>query len=72
MLVTMDVNSLHTNIPNSDGVGACRSFFTMNATEQNLINDIPTLVDFILKHNLYVFDDEQNLQVNGNGSEQLA
>ena len=37
----------------------------MNTIDQTLINDIPTLVDFILKHNLFVFDDEQYLQING-------
>ena len=46
---TMDVNSLHTNIPHSDGVKACRSFLTVNTTDETLINDIPTLVDFIFK-----------------------
>ena len=51
--------------PHSDGVEACRSFLTMNTTDQTLINDIPTLVDFILKHNLFVFDDKQYLQING-------
>ena len=61
LFVTIDVNSLYTNIPHSDGVEACRSFLTMNITDQTLINDIPTLVDFILKHNLLVFDDKQYL-----------
>ena len=65
LLVTMDVNSLYTNIPHSDGVEACRSFLTMNTIDQALINDILTLVDFILKHNLFVFDDERYLQTNG-------
>ena len=49
----MDVNSLHTNIPHSNGVEACRSFLTMNTTDQTL------------KHNPFVFDDEQYLQING-------
>ena len=62
-LVTMDVNYLYINIPHTDGVEACHSFFIMNTTDQTLINDIPTLVDFILKHNLYVFDDKQYLQM---------
>ena len=65
LLITMDVNSLYTNIPHSDGVEACRSFLTMNTIDQALINDIHTLVDFVLKHNLFVFDDEQYLQING-------
>ena len=39
------------------------SFLTINTTDQTLINDIPTLVDFILKHNLFVFDDKQYLVI---------
>ena len=54
----MDVNSLHTNIPHTDGVEACRSFLTMNTIEQTLINDIRTLIDFILKHVLFIFDEK--------------
>ena len=65
LLVTMDVNSLHTNIPHSDGVEACRLFLTMYTTDQTFIVDIPALVDFILKHNPFVFDDKQYLQING-------
>ena len=44
---------------------ACHSFLTMNTIDQTLINNIPTLVEFILKHNLFVFDDVQYLQING-------
>ena len=65
LLTTIDVNSLYTNIPHSDGVEACRSFLTMNTIDQALINDIPTLVDFILKHYLFVLDDKLYLQING-------
>ena len=54
LLTTMDVHSLHTNILHSDGVEACRSILSMYTTDQTLINDIHTLVDFILKHNLFV------------------
>ena len=65
LLVTIDVNSQYTDIPHSDGVEACRPFLTINTTDQSLVNDIPTLVDFILKHDLFVFDDKQYLQING-------
>ena len=36
LLVTMDVNSLYTNIPHSDGVEACRSFLMMNTIDQSM------------------------------------
>ena len=65
LLVTMGVNSLHTNIPHSDGAEVCHSFLTMNTTDQTLINDIHTLVDIILKDNLFVFVDKQYQQING-------
>ena len=52
---TMDVNSLYTYIPHSDGVKECRSILSINTTDQTLINDIPTLVDFILKQSFCVW-----------------
>ena len=61
----MDVNSLYIAIPHSDVEEACRSLLSIKTTEQTLINDIPTLVDFILKHNLFVFGDKQYLPING-------
>ena len=54
LLVTMDVNSLHTNIPHSDGVEACRSFHTMNTIDKTLINDIPTLVEIHVENIILV------------------
>ena len=65
LLDTIDVNSLHTNIPHSDGVEACRSLLTMNTIDQTLINGIPSLVEFTLKHNFFVFDGERYLQIKG-------
>ena len=65
LLATLDVNALHTSISHTDGVEACRSFLTMNTTDRTLINDIPTLKDFIMKHNLYVLSTKQYLQING-------
>ena len=60
LLVTMDVNYLYANIPLSGGVEACCSFLTMDTTDQTLINENPTLVDFIFKHNVFVFNVSAN------------
>ena len=68
LLVTMDVNSHYTIIPHSDGVDACRSFHSMTTTDQILFDDIPTLVNFILRH-IFVFDDIQYLQINDTAME---
>ena len=50
-MITIDVNSLYTNIPHTDGINACRSFLSRHTTDPALINDIPILIDFILTHN---------------------
>ena len=65
LLVTIDLNSLHTNIPHSDGVEAGRSFHTMNITVQTFINEIPAFKCFIFKHNICLFADKEYLQING-------
>ena len=53
IMTTMDVASLYTNIPHTDGINACRSFLSRHTTDQALINDIPILIDFILTHDLF-------------------
>ena len=64
-MITMDVNSLYTNIPHTDGINACRSFLNRHTTDTALINDIPILIDFILTHNLFKFNNDHYLQIKG-------
>ena len=64
-IVTMDVNSLYTNIPHTDCINACRSFLNRHTTDPALINDIPILTDFILTHNLFKFNNDHYLQIKG-------
>ena len=61
----MDVNSLYINIPHTDGINACRLFFKRHTTDPALINDIPILIDFILTHNLFKFNNDHYLQIKG-------
>ncbi|XP_072164257.1 uncharacterized protein [Diadema setosum] len=62
-LVTLDVVSLYTNIPHSDGVNALRRFLTKHDPSSDMpIEDICCLAQFILKHNYFTFDDEYFLQ----------
>ena len=37
-IYTMDLNSLHTNIPHTDCINACRPFLNGLTTDQSLIN----------------------------------
>ena len=64
-MITMDVNSLYTNIPHTDGINACRSFLNRHTTDPALINDIPTLIDYFLTHNLFKFNNDHYLQIKG-------
>ena len=65
MLYSIDVNSLCTNIPHADGVAACRAFFNKHNIQSDIATDIPILIDFILKHNTFTFNDKYYLQANG-------
>ena len=64
-MITMDVNSLYTNIPHTNGINACRSFLNRHTTDPALINDIPILIDFILTHNRFKFNNDHYLQIKG-------
>ena len=64
-MITMDVNSLYNSIPHTEGINACRSFHNRHTTDPSLINDIPILVDFILNHNLFKFNNDHYSQNNG-------
>ena len=57
-MVTMDVYSMYTNIPYTDGINACRSFQNRHTTDPVLINDIHILIDLILSHNQLKFNSD--------------
>ena len=61
----MDVSSLNNNIPHADGVAACRAFLNKHNIQSDIANDITILIDFILKHNTFTFNDKYYLQTNG-------
>ena len=65
IMITMDVNSLYTNIPRTNGIDACSTFLNRHSTDLALINDIPTLIYFILAHSLFKFNNDHYLQIKG-------
>ena len=67
ILVTMDVRSLYTNIPNNEGMEAIRSFFRARAApgDNILAKVICTFLTLILTLNNFVFNDENFVQING-------
>ena len=64
-MITMDVNSLYTNIPHTDGINASRSFHNRHTTDPALINHIPIFICFILTHNLFILNIDHYLQIKG-------
>ena len=59
MLISMDANSLYTNIPHADEVAACRSFvYKTHDIQSDIATDIPILIDIILKYNTFTFKDK--------------
>ena len=63
LLVTMDVNSLYTNIPHADGIRALRSH--LNDDNCPSVDAVIALTEFILTHNYFSFQDEIDLRLTG-------
>ncbi len=65
-LVTMDVTSLYTNIPNQEGKTAVHRTLLENNYDGKLsLDGIMTLLHCVLHMNNFEFNDEQYLQVGG-------
>ena len=67
ILVTMDVRSLYTNVPNDEGVEAVKSYLqTRNRPGDGALSRIiATFLRLILTLNNFVFNDQNYIQVNG-------
>ena len=50
MLISMNVDSLYTNIYHADGMAACRTFLNKHDIQSDIATDIPILIDFIHIH----------------------
>ena len=67
ILVTMDVRSLYTNIPNAEGIQAVKSYLEERNEpgDQNLSQVIANFLTLILTLNNFQFNDENFIQTNG-------
>ena len=67
ILVSMDVRSLYTNIPNAEGIEAIKGFFRERARpgDAALSKVIHTFLTLILTLNNFIFNDENYIQING-------
>ena len=64
-LVTMDVRSLYTNIPNAEGISAAKRAFDNHSKKTTTTKLIPTSLALILSLNNFVFDCIHYLQIKG-------
>lgn len=65
LLITLDVDSLYTNIDNEAGLEAVIETFENNADLKRPDDDILSLLKICLKHNDFIFNKEWYLQVGG-------
>jgi hypothetical protein len=67
LLCTIDVSSLYTNIPNNEGIRACRKQLYKNRNDiSDLTNEsITQLLHYVLTKNNFDFNDRHFLQVGG-------
>ena len=65
-LVTMNVSSLYTNIPNHEGITAVHRTLTQNSYNgQVSIQSLTQLLKYVLHMNNFTFNEEHYLQVGG-------
>ena len=68
-LVTIDVNSLYTNIPHNEGIDACLHYLQKYNTEVPSFTPnqtiLRTLFHFVLENNYFLFKDNLYKQLSG-------
>ncbi|CAN7943058.1 unnamed protein product, partial [Ixodes hexagonus] len=65
ILVTIDVNSLYTNIPHDEGLSAIREFLSVYPSSLADNDCIVRLLELILNYNNFVFHNTHYLQIQG-------
>lgn len=71
LLVSLDVNSLYTNIPNEEGLAACHSFLEKHRRPWSLLEreisntKVIELLKMVLTMNSFQFNNSNYLQVGG-------
>ena len=63
LIVSMDVKTLYSSIPHSDGIKACETFMIENGSPSMEISDITNIIDFIFTHNYFEFNDNPTFKL---------
>ncbi|XP_053383797.1 uncharacterized protein LOC128550001 [Mercenaria mercenaria] len=65
-LVTLDVNSLYTNIPHTEGIEACKYFLeNSNYNGRLSVDSVCKLIQTVLENNFFKFNNDNYLQKTG-------
>ena len=64
-LVTLDVSSLHTNIPHNEGMKACEQALETHRSPTPPTTYLTKMIELILKLDNFSFNEEHYLQVQG-------
>ena len=65
LLVTLDISSLYTNIPQEEGMKVCREALDTRDVPEPPTNDVVHLISLILKKNKFSFNAENYIQKHG-------
>ena len=64
--MTLDVTSLYSNIPHSDGIKACEYFLNLNSEGKNISTEsVSDLISIVLTKNHFQFNGDDYLQTKG-------
>ena len=61
----MDVKTLYSSIPHSDGIKACEILIIENGFPSMEVSNITKIIDFIIRHNYFEFNDKSYIQTHG-------
>ena len=65
LIVSMDVKTLYSSFPHSDGIKACKIYMIDNCLPSMEISNITKIIDFISTHNYFKFNDESYIETCG-------
>ena len=65
ILVSVDVTSLYTNIPLNEGINSVAKILKLSGHDEYFIDEIKSCIYFILKNNIFTFNEQNLIQVSG-------
>ena len=61
----MDITSLYTNIQHNEGINSVADILKLFSHDKDFIDEIKSCIYFILKNNIFTFNEQNYIQVSG-------